>query len=189
MMPGARRAKNAATSARARTSRFSSPVSGSTQCTWSGSSSALLCCRPLRTGHASRPASGSSHSSALRCCSTELLHGTLRGSTMDKIRFPLSNKRIGLCPDFDVPLDRDRHRAEELNRVATQSLRHRKYPRTASVCVEVSLTNPACSFRRVPTPRPLQSICQICASTDEKQAFAVTWRWYVAQPRMSGLSL
>src|ERR1019366_40474 len=42
----------------------------------------------LRTGHESRPSSGSSHSSAPRRCDTELLYGAIHGSTVSKIGYP-----------------------------------------------------------------------------------------------------
>jgi len=40
--------------------------------------------------------------------------GTFRGSTAGKVGGPCRIKRIGQSPDFDVPLNRNRRCAEEL---------------------------------------------------------------------------
>lgn len=70
--------------------------------------------RPLRTGRAGHPASGSSHSSA-PWCGTEQLDRKFCSSPANEVRGPHRIKRIGRSPDLDMSRNRDRHCAEEPN--------------------------------------------------------------------------
>jgi hypothetical protein len=126
------------------------PVGGS------GSSSALLRRRPLRTGRESRPSSGSSHSSAPRRCDTELSYRAIYGSTVSEVRYPLRVERIGQRADFYVSRDQDRHCAEEPKSVslATNRAIRCKYRRPVSISLEVFISNPPCPFRRMSTHSP-----------------------------------
>lgn len=124
--------------------------------TWSGSSDALLRRRPLRTGRAGHPASGSSHYfSAIEV--TGQLDGTFRGSTAGKVDVPSRIKWISQPPDLDMALDHDRRCSEELNTAGAVLVRppRCKVPGPISIAQEVTFLNPLCSFRRVPTSRPL----------------------------------
>jgi len=123
---------------------------------WSGSSSALLHRRPLRTGRASHPASGSSHSSA-PWCGTEQFDGTFCCSTTSKVRGPRRIKWIGQSSDLDMSRNRDRHCAEEPKPAGVSiswTLRS-KVPRPVSVDPEVSRPYPPSSFHGMPTFCPL----------------------------------
>ncbi|MGF6971615.1 hypothetical protein QFZ94_000042 [Paraburkholderia sp. JPY465] len=132
-----------------------SPVSASTLCTWSGSSSALLRHRPLRTGRASHPASGSSHSSAPRC-GTEQLDGTLRSSTASEVRGPHRIKWISQFPNLDVSRNRDRHCAEEPKPAgaAISGTLRSKVPGPVPIDLEVPVPHPPCSFHGMSTLCP-----------------------------------
>ena len=70
----------------------------------SGNSSALLRRRPLRTGHESRPSSGSSLSSAPWSGTGQSIN-VYRRSTSGKVRRPRRIKGIGCTAYFDVPND------------------------------------------------------------------------------------
>ena len=86
----------------------------------SGSSGALLRRRPLRTGRASRLASGSSHSSAPDR-GTEQFDGAILGTTTDKVVIPDRIEWVGATADLDVPRNRDRRCLETLQPVSTVS--------------------------------------------------------------------
>lgn len=81
--------------------------SSAAPCSWSGSGGALLRRRPLTTGHADHPASGSSHSSA-PWCGTEQLAGPLEKLNAALGRKPLakalkrSDGAKGGRPPFDA---------------------------------------------------------------------------------------
>jgi hypothetical protein len=111
---------------------------------------------PLRTGRASRLASGSSHSSA-PWGGTGQPDGMFRGSTAGKVGRPCRVKRIGRSTNLYVTRNRDRHCSEQPKAggaAASRTLR-RKVPRPWSVCPEVSPPDPPCSFRGMPTRCPL----------------------------------
>jgi hypothetical protein len=122
----------------------------------SGSSSTLLRYRPLRTGRADCPASGSSHSSA-PWGGTGQPDRTFRGSTAGKVGRPCRVKRIGRSTNLDVARNRDRHCSEQppAGGAAVSRALRRKVPRPWSVCTEVSPLDPSCSFRGMPTRCPL----------------------------------
>lgn len=127
----------------------------STPYSWSGSSSALLRHRPLRTGRASHPASGSSHSSAPRC-GTEQLDGTLRSSTASEVRGPHRIKSISQSPNLDVSRNRDRHCAEEPKPAgaAISGTLRSKVPGPVPIDLEVPVPHPPCSFHGMSTLCP-----------------------------------
>lgn len=134
---------------------FRSPVIVA-PCSWSGSGGALLRRRPLRTGRADHPASGSSHSSA-PWCGTGQPDGAFRNSTGGEVSGPLRIKRIGQPPDLDVSHNRDRHCAEESAPAGTgicRTLRN-KVPGPVSVDPEVPVSHPPCSFRGMTSTCPL----------------------------------
>src|SRR5262249_15740320 len=122
----------------------------------SGKNAPLPARSPLRTGRASHPASGSSHSSA-PWGGTGQTDGMFRGSTTGKVRRPCRIKRIGGSANLDVARDRDRHCAEEPeadDAAVSPNFLRRKVPRPLSVCPEVSPPDPSCSFGGVPAQCP-----------------------------------
>ena len=84
-----------------RVPRSLTPLGYSVDTFRSGSSGASLPRRPLRTGRADRPASGSSHYSAPRF-GTGPLCGRFRGSTMGEVLVPHWIEWAGRSADFDV---------------------------------------------------------------------------------------
>ena len=115
----------------------------------SGSSGASLPRRPLRTGRADRPASGSSHYSAPRF-GTGPLCGRFRGSTMGEVFPPFWIERIRHAPDFDVSLDRDRCCPKE----PIFGVSRAKIPVPVSVGLEVPILHPLRSFLGMPSVCP-----------------------------------
>jgi hypothetical protein len=121
----------------------------------SGNSSALLRRRPLRTGHESRPSSGSSRSTAPWSGTGQLIN-VHRGSTSGKVRRPRRVKGISQATYFDMPNDWNRRRAKKppsLDNTSDFGLRS-KYPVLVPHCVEVSLSYPACAFIGMPAQGP-----------------------------------
>lgn len=121
----------------------------------SGSSGALLRRRPLRTGRASHPASGSSHSSAPQA-GTEQFDGTFRGSTAVQVFSPCRVERVGGCRDFDVARDCHRHRTTELdtNSFAVGRAPCCEVPVPIPDRPEVPLLDPPCTFGGMPALCP-----------------------------------
>jgi hypothetical protein len=153
--PAGRCARNAIKSSRPNFRFAISPVWALTQYNWSVSSGALLHHRPLRTGRAGHPASGSSHSSA-PWCGTEQLDGTFRGSTAGEVSCPRPIKWISQAPDLDVSRNRDCHCAEEPKPAGTAPSRtlRSKVPGPVCICPEVPVLHPPCSFHGMTTHCP-----------------------------------
>jgi hypothetical protein len=131
------------------TTLCTSPESASTPT--SGSGSALLRHRPLRTGRASRPASGSSHSSAPSDGTGQSTIG--RGSTTGKVRRPRRVKGICLTTYLHVPNNWN-HRGSEQPNYSTGFGPRGKRPSTMSLYVEVFVLHPTRAFRGMPTHSP-----------------------------------
>ncbi len=110
---------------------------------------------PLRTGRASHPASGSSHSSAPEL-GTEQFDRAFRGSTAGQVFGPCRIERIGRSRDFDVASDCRRHRTKQPKADSLAVGRTFRGEVTISVSdrPEVSLLDPPCTFGGMPALCP-----------------------------------
>ena len=122
----------------------------------SGKDEALPLRPPLRTGHESHPSSGSSHSSAPRG-GTEQLLGIYRNSSSGEVRRPRRVERGCHASYLDVSLNRDGHGTEEPKALMSTIARllRGKYPTPVSLYVKVFLSNPTGTFHGVSTHSPL----------------------------------
>ena len=149
-------AKNAVTWSRLSCFLSTALPRSSTPCTWSGKDEALPLRPPLRTGRESHPSSGSSHSSAPRG-GTEQLVGIYRGTASGEVTRPRGIERICRASYLDVSHNRDGHGTEEpkaLICIVTRQLRG-KYPTPVSLRVKVFMSNPTGTFHGVSTHSPL----------------------------------
>lgn len=122
--------------------------------TWLGSSGALLR-RPLRTGRASHPASGSSHSSA-PWGGTEQFDGTLRSATTSQVLGPPRVEGMRSPGHLDMAGDRHGRRAEDLQSdgCAVSCALRCESPRPCHSLPEVPSDDPPRSFGGVPAHGP-----------------------------------
>jgi hypothetical protein len=117
----------------------------------SGSGGTLLRHRPLRTGRASRPASGSSQSSASLGDTGQSFIG--RGSTTGKVRRPRRVKGVCLTTYLHVSNNWNHRGPKQACYPAVFGPRS-KCPGTMPLYVEVFVLHPTRAFRGMPTQSP-----------------------------------